>query len=246
MTYIIGDIHGESEKLIMLLTNIRLFDKKPLFIFVGDYIDKGLDPKKTLDFLQIFKTYNDCVFLIGNHEYAWMNLTSTQNQNNFTTYLEKYGGDNTISSFGENDFFNTQKRLMDDYHSFFSSLKPYYIINNYFICHSGISQVNYLRQPTELESRDFLFNRYDFLKTDTFYCNKYIMIFGHTPFYYPYIDTYKIGIDTAAFFYKERPLTSFCVETKIFLNSNNQNKHLSDFSLNICPNIVRFNPMNNF
>jgi hypothetical protein len=38
------------------------------------------------------------------------------------------------------------------------------------------------------------------------------VIFGHTGFYYPYSNEYKIGVDTAACFLETQPLTAFCIE----------------------------------
>ena len=55
-----------------LIYFIRKLDDKPKFIFIGDYIDKGFNSKETLDYLVDFNKEFECVFLIGNHEFYWM------------------------------------------------------------------------------------------------------------------------------------------------------------------------------
>ncbi len=88
MHYVIADIHGETTKLKKLINHIISIDTRPEFIFIGDYIDKGEDAKATLDFLLDLKSKYSCVFIIGNHEYCWLNI------NDYTDYLLKYGGKN--------------------------------------------------------------------------------------------------------------------------------------------------------
>jgi len=67
-------------------------------------------------------------------------------------------------------------------------------------------------------------------------------IFGHTAFSHPYVDDFKIGIDTSAVYSKENPLTSFCLEKDFFLNNLNEKKYLIHCKKNICPIIIRKKP----
>ena len=53
ITYAIGDVHGCFEKLIALLAHCDAHSgsRKPRFVFLGDYVDRGPDSKELLNFL---------------------------------------------------------------------------------------------------------------------------------------------------------------------------------------------------
>ena len=237
MNYVIGDVHGEINKLKRLIYFIRKLDDKPKFIFIGDYIDKGFNSKETLDYLVDFNKEFECVFLIGNHEFYWM-----EESREIDEYLLKYGGKQTIKSFKSSSINETRFLLNNDYKDFFKSLIPYYIFNNYFISHSGFNPLNSSVNINEIPIEDFLFNRYDFIKTNHFFKEKYKVIFGHTGFYSPYVDKYKIGIDTGACFLEEQPLTAFCLEKEFFLNSKGKLTNLLNITNTMCPSIIRSKP----
>ena len=148
----------------------------------------------------------------------------------------------TAFSFGNDDLKFTKKKILEEYNAFFKILKPYHLVDNYFICHSGIPTDFLHHKPTQIPVNKFLFNRYDFISNQKLYLNTYKVIFGHTGFYSPYVDNFKIGIDTSACFLEEQPLTAFCIEERIFINSNNYITELSTISVDYCPNIPRIKP----
>lgn len=47
----IGDVHGMYEKLIKLMDKIRFNPDEDLLIFLGDYIDRGPDPGRCLQYI---------------------------------------------------------------------------------------------------------------------------------------------------------------------------------------------------
>ena len=69
MHYVIGDVHGCFRELMLLLEKIEQADKKARFIFVGDFVDRGPEVMKVLDWAvsHISKTgkYRS---VMGNHE----------------------------------------------------------------------------------------------------------------------------------------------------------------------------------
>ena len=236
MKFVIGDIHGEITKLKLLVKFIMNIDDKPEIIFIGDYLDKGESSKKTLDFLIQLKNELKCVFVEGNHEYQWMNVSK---ENNIEEYLLKYGGLSTIDSFSNiENVFQMKKILLSQYADFFKNLIPYWENENYVITHSGIPPECYNKKLKDINKRLLLFNRYDFIKMKKKYFNK-IIIFGHTGFFSPYYDGVKIGLDTAACYFKNQPITAFCLEKKFFINSDNFKQNLKEIDLNSCPNIAR-------
>lgn len=235
MVFAIGDIHGEIIKLTKLINNILKIDLSPKFIFIGDYINKGNNSKKVLDYLITLSKKYECIFLWGNHEYMWFNFLNDEMVHD---YLKKYGGNTTQQSFNTNNFPQTYKILMENYYDFFDSLQKYCIYENYLITHSGISKENLLIDLNDIPLKEFLFNRYDFLSSKYSYKN-YTFIFGHTGFYYPYVDKHKIGIDTGACYLKNQPLTSFCIEKKFFINSSNESFSLKYYQSINKPSIIK-------
>lgn len=240
MKFIIGDIHGEISKLKKLILNITKIDKSPKLIFIGDYLDKGEDVKQTLLYLNKLTNEYSCTFLLGNHEYLWMNLHKASLKS--SEYLIKYGGIQTIKSFQSNDILETQKILMNDFGDFFSNLVPFWMDENYIAVHSGILPEKYSNNIDTIQIEDLLFNRYNFLSIEKLYLNKFRLIFGHTGFYYPYCNEFKIGIDTAACFLENQPLTAFCIDNNSFYNSNNLIYSEHSLKINTCPNIIRVKP----
>jgi serine/threonine protein phosphatase 1 len=243
MKFVIGDIHGEITKLRCLVENILKLNQNPEFIFIGDYIDKGESAKKTIDFLIELKNKYKCIFLEGNHEYQWLNLTP---DNNIEEYLLKYGGNLTIDSFpGIESVFQMKNLLLNKYKDFFNEMVSYWENEKFVITHSGIPPNLHSKKIADIEKKLLLFNRYDFIKMDRKFNGK-IIIFGHTGFYTPYYDGVKIGLDTSACYLENQPITAFCLDEEFFVNSDNIKLSLKDIDLTFCPNIVRTKPWRNY
>ncbi len=237
MIYVVGDIHGEITKLKNLITNIECNDKNASYIFIGDYLDKGEDVFATLNYLTELNKKKECRFLIGNHEYLWLHYE--KNDELSETYLMKYGGKETLKSLHVRTMYDAKKRLLDVFSSFFDLLQPYWNNDKFVVVHSGIPPEFYKTSINEIPINKFLFNRYDFIKERKLYYHKYKIIFGHTGFYYPYVDDFKIGIDTGACFLKTQPLTAICLDENTFIDSDNNRLSLNSFSKIYCPNIIR-------
>jgi serine/threonine protein phosphatase 1 len=236
MTYVIADIHSEITKLKNLIYHIIKHNTNPKLVFIGDYIDKGEDALSTLNYLVELDKKYECVFLRGNHEYCWFN---TPNED----YILKYGGTLTITSLKCTNFIDAQKKLITNFKCLFDKLVNYHLIDNFLITHSGLPEEYLINSNLDnLNTNDFLFNRYDFIKSEKLFSNTHKVIFGHTGFYKPYVDDFKIGIDTSACYLVTQPLTSFCIENSYFLNSFGKTDELNDFNSNCCPNIVRVKP----
>lgn len=89
---VFGDIHGCYNPLK------RYFDENPFndnynYIFCGDYLDRGIQNKETLEFLISLRDKKNCVFLEGNHECihkdtdiltdkGWVNIAKLVNSQN--------------------------------------------------------------------------------------------------------------------------------------------------------------------
>ena len=181
MRYIaITDIHGEVEKLENLLSKLDI-KKDDKFIFMGDYIDRGANSRAVVDRVIEQSNYNECVYLIGSHEYA---LLHAKTDDYYQFLFDNYGGPATERSYGG---FNNIFKIHGD---FFKSLKFYYLTDKYLFVHAGINP----DYPLEKQNKvDLVYIRGKFIYSKHNLPQK--IIFGHTEFDKPYIDEGKIGID---------------------------------------------------
>ena len=177
----ITDIHGELKKLERLLSKI---ETRPddIFVFMGDYIDRGPDSRgvveKVIEISEQFKT----ITLIGSHEYA---LLHSKTDEYYNYLFWNYGGPATVKSYG-GSFDNILKTHGD----FYRNLQFYYLTEDYLFVHAGIDPRYSLEEQCET---DLVYIR------SAFYRNKHNLpqkiIFGHTEFDSPLIQEDKICID---------------------------------------------------
>ena len=66
--YVFGDIHGCFEPLKEFFDS-NPFSEKNLYLFLGDYLDRGFQNKEVLEFLVGFTKNKNVLFLEGNHNY---------------------------------------------------------------------------------------------------------------------------------------------------------------------------------
>lgn len=235
MIYAIGDVHGEITKLKKLVSIIAQQDKKPSLIFIGDYFDKGENSFATLEYLLELKARFQTTFLLGNHDFFWKFFqTDPQRHENF---LNKYGGTKTQQDFKASSISELSLLLHERYHDFFSSLQLSWENESYLLTHSGLTPSSYRKSSAELSMDDVLFNRFEFLKNGQTFQGKRL-VFGHTSFFAPFYDGFKIGIDTGACYAKSFPLTAYCLDKELFLNSNGEQLSLRELPQNIMPSVI--------
>lgn len=240
MIFVVADIHGELKKLKKLIDYILLIDNNPSFVFIGDYLDKGESPFEVLKYLVELSKCFDSVFLMGNHEYIWLNLHKDYKKH--SKYLKKYGGYNTVDSFNCTTLEQTLTEMIKQFSGFMYNLKNYWINDKYVVTHSGILPSDFNTPIEDIPIERLIFNRYDFIKHQHLYLDKYKVIFGHTGFYNPYQDPFKIGIDTSACYIEEQPLTAICIDNSYFYNSNEEAIKVDIKDSSSCPVIPRVKP----
>lgn len=188
--YVVGDIHGCVLTLKNLIKKIP-YKNEDLFVFLGDYIDRGKRSKEVIDFLFNFSIlHNNSVFLMGNHEYA------------FLYYLEKkclllQNIQDTISSYKDESGVLS---IPESHKRFFKKLKSYYFYDDYFFVHGGIEgkplfmhRIEELIQIRQEISED----GFEKFKEGEKRTNniKYI-VHGHTPKEEVNLTPFSINIDT--------------------------------------------------
>ena len=76
-TFAVGDIHGDLEALLRVMGKLPVLDEKDTLLFLGDYMDRGMQSAQVLDFLRNrlpARTKARVVTLRGNHEDGWLRV----------------------------------------------------------------------------------------------------------------------------------------------------------------------------
>ena len=173
--YIVGDIHGCLEMLERLMEKINWRPNKDRLIFLGDYIDRGEDPKGVVDFiLALLETSCLIQCLAGNHEEGLLDFFSGGDLRLFLLN----GGMTTMKSYQIDHTKESELLIPRDHMVFFQNLLPWIELEDYYVVHAGFRPgVDIEKQSYEdlMWIRDsFIFSNFDFGKK---------VIFGHTPFY---------------------------------------------------------------
>lgn len=133
---IIGDVHGNAEKLTRAVDALASTDRE--LIFVGDYINKGLGSREVIETLiKLGESHPGAVFLRGNHDHA---LLKWLDGGDFREFM-LHGGLATIASYVPEprsgvfeDFCKTYPR---EHREFLQSTLAYYERPGLFVSHAG-------------------------------------------------------------------------------------------------------------
>ena len=142
--HIFGDIHGCYEPLKEYF-NKYPYSENDMYVFCGDYLDRGIQNKETLEFLMKFSEHDNTLFLEGNHE----------------TWLNHYSLDEVESIRSKTFLKKTMHEIIDidkkDIRVFYRKIGQlaYFEYDNkkYLVTHGGIS---YLPNELQLISTDQL------------------------------------------------------------------------------------------
>lgn len=127
---VFGDIHGCYQPLLDYF-NQNLYNEKNMYIFCGDYLDRGIQNKETLQYLMELSKNKNVLLLEGNHE-RWLRLYAN-------------GDEECIKnkSFLYKTKFEIQEIDKKDIRMFCRNIgqMAYFTFDNkkYFITHGGIS-----------------------------------------------------------------------------------------------------------
>jgi len=133
---VIGDIHGDIQSMNTILKKENFFScKNKIFIFLGDYIDRGpYQPHALLGVMLLKYFFPNKVFLLrGNHEY--FNKIEQDNGNiDFTPNVE--GEEELFLNFWKQYFNN---KTFQAIYNFFEDMPFLFIIPEYFLfVHGGV------------------------------------------------------------------------------------------------------------
>ena len=212
--YVVGDLHGRHDLLVPLFKKIeedaaRAPQPRKELIFLGDYIDRGLHVRQTLDWLMEFpnrpeskKFHLTC--LRGNHEVFLTGFL--RNPATGQTWLEN-GANETFMSFGiklsslhprpetfQNLAEQLHEKLAGPYLEFLSTRPLARTVGDYFFTHAGIDPDKPLNKQRDA---DLLWIRDKFIESKLLY--EKVIVHGHTISPQPEQKPNRIGIDTGAY-----------------------------------------------
>jgi serine/threonine protein phosphatase 1 len=139
----VGDIHGYASSLAVILNKIEEFNTKRI-IYVGDYIDRGPQPKEVIDLILEHK--HEKITLMGNHEMMFLNSAGGEDKNpKAIMEWSQNGYETTLKSFDAKDVGSLMKNLDTKYLDFFNSLGLFHVETlgsakktiNLLFCHAG-------------------------------------------------------------------------------------------------------------
>lgn len=194
MIYAVSDLHGEYGLFMKLIDKIG-FSKKDTMYIIGDVIDRGPEPLKTLEYI---KEKDNIHLLMGNHEMMALRFyLMDQNYQDYQLWMEN-GGMVTKEDFdtlGEEGIkevieYLRHLKLMD-------TVKVNDITHR--LVHAGLYYDDYGQVSKDQDIDFMLWDREKFVSHT--YIKDDMVIFGHTPHesihHYP---TRKICIDCGASF----------------------------------------------
>ena len=194
-TYVIGDIHGCLQELSCLIESLPL-EPSDRLIFLGDYLDRGPDPKGVVSYLIEWQQsgYQEAIFLKGNHEDMFLSYLGLPGQ--YGEMLLFNGGWTTLASYGVVERDRSQEAILSlippSHLEFFMGLKTFYLMEPFLFVHAGVHPLKPLAQQS---AEELLWIRDEFIFSRHFL--PYTVIFGHTPQNEVLFDLpYKIGLDT--------------------------------------------------
>jgi serine/threonine protein phosphatase 1 len=213
LVYAIGDVHGCYGLLKDLLARVaadaarRARGRRPVMIFLGDYVDRGPQSARVMDALVWLRRRNDLEihFLKGNHEQALLAfLDAPEGAGPWLSF----GGAETLISYGVEPpppdappavLRATSEALLERmpaaHLKLLQQLETMVVVGDYAFVHAGIRPGTDLEDQTE---EDLLWIRRGFVDQPGPFPK--IIVHGHTWLSeQPQLSEHRLGLDTGAY-----------------------------------------------
>lgn len=202
MIYAIGDIHGQFDLLKrlydLIIEDISLNgDEDNKIIFLGDYIDRGQQNRKVLDFIVHLQntTKLEHIFLRGNHEQIFTEAMYYHLSKDKISIWVSNGGLNFMHEVGCYEFkcFHEVFPWGSYIRWFENNLQKYHETEDYIFVHGGLD----IRQnDMNKQYLDYvMWARHS--QKDWYGLFHKMVIHGHTPNDNAVIDKNRINVDTS-------------------------------------------------
>ncbi|HET6522265.1 MAG TPA: metallophosphoesterase family protein [Geminicoccaceae bacterium] len=208
--YAVGDLHGRRDLLAELHEQIahdaaRLPpDAERIVVYVGDYVDRGLESRGVIDHLldRPLRGFR-AIHLLGNHD-AW--LLGFLDDASLGPNWFRFGGDATLLSYGvRQSVLPTEPEPLEElrrelrarvparHRAFLERLRLTSVIGDYLFVHAGVRPGVPLDQQ---QPEDLIWIREPFLKWQGNIGK--VVVHGHTVHTEPEVRANRIAIDTGA------------------------------------------------
>lgn len=213
LIYAIGDVHGCYDLLRDLLAVLsrdraqRADRRRPMLVFLGDYVDRGLQSARVVEALVWLLRRPDLEvrLLKGNHEQALLDFLDAPER--ASPWLS-FGGAETLAAYGvapprSNDrpaeFVRARDELLDRMPAahlrLLQGLELMVLAGDYAFVHAGVRPGAPLARQDET---DLLWIRKGFLDASSAF--ERVIVHGHTwEGEAPQITAHRIGLDTGAY-----------------------------------------------
>ena len=180
LTYAVGDVHGCYDLLRRALDAIAKHARggPHHVILLGDYIDRGRDARRTLEFLIAGDFASPVTCLKGNHEQMMVDIVNSPTPKRLDAWL-RHGGQATLESYGLGLSSGTSLAGVPEHHVWWMRTRPSIVeYPHHIFVHAGISPDFSL---IEQDEHEFLWIRDSFLRAhpSRFVDNRHI-VHGHT------------------------------------------------------------------
>ncbi len=209
--YAVGDIHGRADLLRRLQDQIAEDaagapeNIKKTIVYLGDYIDRGLESKGVIDLVMATPPAGlTAACLKGNHEEAMLSFLADVS---IGPAWFAMGGDATAYSYGvglpkglsqkarfDHVWRELQQRIPAAHISFLADLPLTCTAGDYMFVHAGVRPGVALDQQ---RAEDLLWIREEFLSATAGWDK--VIVHGHSATHLPESLPHRIGVDTGAY-----------------------------------------------
>ncbi|MTJ07219.1 MULTISPECIES: metallophosphoesterase family protein [unclassified Anabaena] len=212
--FVIGDVHGHYEALMLLLEEIAPASEDQVY-FLGDLIDRGPQSAQVVEFVK--QSNYPC--LLGNHEQMLLNILTGRDTTSANMQAWLYsGGQATIASY-------QSAAIPQEHLDWFHSLPTYLDLGDFWLTHAGVDPYKTVEEQT---SEQLCWIREEFHRIEQPYFPDKLIIVGHTiTFTLPGVAPGNlaqgqgwIDIDTGAYHPRSGWLTGLDITNKLVYQAN--------------------------
>ncbi len=194
--FAIGDIHGRLDPLQALLARLEALSPHALFVFLGDYVDRGPQSRQVVEALLAFQERRpDTVFLMGNHEAALLRYAASCSPEDLRL-LRAIGFQATLDSYGCSPGSGGISFMPKAHQDFFAKLSRWLVTPRYVFCHAPIPSGADPDKADAFALDGLLSGRQ--VDSDGWVASGRTLVFGHVPSETPLVAPGLIGVDTGA------------------------------------------------
>lgn len=175
---VIGDVHGQTDKLSTILDKLKSLPdyQQRWIVFIGDFVDRGPDPRGSIELVcQTRREHPRTAAIAGNHEFAMcaaLDWIPTHDASHWgERWIKHYGSETTFASYGaEHGNIEDLKARVPAAHRDFLAGLPWCVEHPQLLfVHAGLDpNAPYEMQMRILHQKDFSLNRPQWLCEKSF------------------------------------------------------------------------------